>query len=134
YVYDPDDQVKIVGDIVGTTDFTDPFYSENPGFPDLMEALVDENAYLPGTNYAEYLSPELRVSNDSSPTLLFYGNADPLVPLTNGTTLNVALNTSQIDHNFTVYEGGHGNWTQNDIENMKEQISTFVDTYLEVAE
>lgn len=132
YVYDTDDQVKIVGDIVGPTDFTDPFYSNNPNFPALMAALVDESAYPQGTNYAEVLSPALRVSNASSPTLLFYGNADPLVPLTNGTTLNTALNNSQIDHSFTIYDGGHGDWAQSDIENMKEQISIAVDTYMEV--
>ena len=132
YVYDTDDQVKIVGVIVGPTDFTDPFYCNNPNFPALMAALVDESAYPQGTNYAEVLSPALRVSNASSPTLLFYGNADPLVPLTNGTTLNTALNNSQIDHSFTIYDGGHGDWAQSDIENMKEQISIAVDTYLEV--
>ncbi len=132
YVYDNDDQVKVVGDIVGPTDFTDPFYSENPNFPALMAALVDESAYPPGTNYAEVLSPALQVSNASSPTLLFYGNADPLVPLSNGETLKNALNNSQIDHSFTVYDGGHGDWAPNDIENMKEQLSTAVDTYLGV--
>lgn len=132
YVFDTDDQVKMVGDIVGPSDFTDPFYSNNPDFQFLMAALVDENAYPPGTNYAEVLSPALRVSNASSPTLLFYGNADPLVPLSNATTLNSALNTAQIDHSFTVYEGGHGDWAPNDIEDLKAQISAYVDTYLEV--
>ncbi len=134
YAYDPDDQIKMVGDIVGPSDFTDPFYSENPDFPLLMAALVDENAYPPGTNYAEVLSPALRVSNTSSPTLLFYGNADPLVPLSNATTLNSALNTALIDHNFTVYEGGHGDWSNVDIEDMKAQISFYIDTYLKVDE
>lgn len=134
YVYDIDDQVKMVGDIVGPTDFTDPFFSENPNFPFLMAALVDETAYPPQTNYAEVLSPALRVSSASSPTLLFYGNADPVVPLSNGTTLNDALNTEQIDHNFTVYSGGHGNWAANDIEAMKEQISVYIDTYLPIGE
>ncbi|CAM3429561.1 alpha/beta hydrolase [Aequorivita lipolytica] len=134
YDYDPDDQVKIVGDIVGPTDFTDPFYSGNPGFPLLMAALVDEGAYPPGTNYPEVLSPVFRVSNGSSPTLLFYGNSDPLVPLSNGAALNAALNTAQIDHSFTVYEGGHGDWAANDIENMKSKISGYIDTYLEISE
>ncbi len=134
YAYDPDDQVKMVGDIVGPSDFTDPFYSGNPDFQALMAALVDENAYPPGTNYAEVLSPALRVSNASSPTLLFYGNADPLVPLSNANTLNAALNSAQIDHNFTVYDGGHGDWAPNDIEDLKMQISTYVDTYLKVNE
>lgn len=134
YAYDPDDQVKIVGDIVGPTDFTDPFYFENPGFQALMEALVDESAYPLGTNYAEVLSPAFQVSNASSPTLLFYGNADPLVPLSNAISLNSALNTAQIDHNFTVYDGGHGNWATNDIEDLKAQVSMYIDTYLKVNE
>lgn len=132
YDYDTDDQIKIVGDIVGPTDFTDPFYSENPGFLLLMAALVDESAYPSGTNFPEILSPSFRVSRESSPTLLFYGNADALVPLTNGMALNSALNIAQIDHSFTVYEGGHGNWAATDIENMKTQLSTYIDTYLEV--
>lgn len=134
YVYDADDQVKLVADIVGPTDFTDPFFSEDPGFPILMALLVDESAYSPGTNYPEVLSPALQVSADSSPTLLFYGNADPLVPITNANTLNTALNIAQIDHNFNVYEGGHGNWATDDIEDMLAQISDYINTYLEVVE
>ncbi len=134
YVYDPDDQVKMVGDIVGPTDFTDPFFSENPNFSAYLEALVDESAYPVGTDYAAILSPALLVSNASSPTLLFYGNTDPLVPLSNATTLNTALNNAGIDHNFTVYDGGHGDWAPNDIEDLKAQISMYVDTYLEVSE
>ena len=132
YVYDTDDQIKMVGDIVGPVDFTDPFYSENPDFQFLMAALVDESAYPQGTNYAEVLSPALQVSRSSSPTLLFYGNADPLVPLSNATTLNEALNMEEIDHNFTVYEGGHGDWSPTDFEDLQTQISTYVDAYLEV--
>ncbi len=134
YVYDPDDQVKIVADVVGPTDFKDPFYSENPNFTALMTLLVDESAYPSGTDYAKVLSPALQVTTDSSPTLLFYGNADPLVPLSNATTLNSALNTAQIDHNFNVYEGGHGDWAPRDIDDMLAQVSSYVDIYLEVTE
>lgn len=134
YVYDLDNKVKMVADIVGPTDFTDPFYTSNPGFTILLAALVDENAYPQGTNYSEVLSPALQVSNTSSPTLLFYGNTDALVPLSNGVTLNNALNTAQIDHRFTVYEGGHGDWAAADIENMLTQINDYVDTYLFVNE
>lgn len=134
YVYDTDDQVKLIADIVGPTDFTDPFFTENPDFPALMTLLVDESAYPSGTNYAEVLSPALQVSGNSSPSLLFYGNADPLVPLSNANTLNAALNTAQIDHNFNVYEGGHGNWAQNDLADMLSQISDYIDIYLEFVE
>ncbi len=132
YVYDVNNRIKMVANIVGPTDFTDPFYTDNPNFPLLLSLLIDEDAYPSGANYAEIVSPALQVSNNSSPTLLFYGNADPLVPLSNGETLNAALNNAQIDHNFTVYEGGHGDWAAIDIEDMKTQISAYIDTYLEV--
>ncbi len=132
YVYDTNDQVKLVADIVGPTDFTDPFFSDNPDFSALMALLVDETAYPPGTNYASVLSPALQVSSDSSPSLLFYGNTDPIVPLSNATTLNTALNTAQIDHIYNVYEGGHGNWAQSDLTDMLTQISNYINIYLEV--
>lgn len=132
YVYDTNDQVKMVADIVGPTDFTDIFYSSNPGFTILLAALVDESAYPTNTSYPEILSPALQVSNASSPTLLFYGNQDTLVPLSNGETLNNALTNAEIDHNFTIYDGGHGNWAQNDIENMISQISSYINVYLKI--
>ncbi len=134
YVFDSDDQVKFVGDIVGPSDFTDPFYSGNPDFQFLMAALVDERAYPPGTNYAAELSPALNVSLKSSPTLLFYGNADPLVPLSNATTLNTALDNAQVDHTLNIYEGGHGDWSAVDIEDMKAQLSAYVDVFLKIDE
>ncbi len=133
-VYDSDDQVKMVGNIVGPADFTDPFYSDNPNFPVYLTALVDESAYPTGTNYAAVLSPALQVSNASSPSLLFYGNTDPLVPLSNAITLNTALNNAQVDHNFTVYDGGHGDWSSNDYEDLKTQLSMYINTYLKVSE
>lgn len=133
YVYDTDDQVKMVCDIVGPTDFTDPFYADNPNFDLLLAVLVDESAYPNGTNFAEATSPALQVSSAGSPSILFYGNQDPLVPLTNGERLNVALTNAQIAHAFTVYEGGHGNdWSEASYEDMQVQISGFIDTYLEM--
>ena len=132
YVYDTKNRVKMVADIVGPTDFTDPFYSNDPNFPIFMAFLVDENAYPQGSNFPQLLSPAFQVSSHSSPTLLFYGDADPLVPLSNAIALQSALNTFQIDHNYTVYNGGHGDWEPKDIENMTEQISTYIDQYLKI--
>lgn len=135
YVYDADDLVKFVGNIVGPTDFTDPFYSDNPNFSVLLSLLVDQNAYPAGTNLAVATSPALQVSNAASPTLLFYGDQDPLVPLTNGQTLDAALNTQGTTHIFNVYEGGHGDdWTDADLLNTQIQLSEYIDTYLTIEE
>tara|TARA_B100000809_G_scaffold266864_1_gene332323 strand:+ start:5348 stop:6244 length:897 start_codon:yes stop_codon:yes gene_type:complete len=132
YVYDTHDVVKMVADLVGPTNFTDPFYAENPLFRLGLNALVDESAYPFGTNYAEVTSPALQVSNTSSPSILFYGNQDPLVPLTNGVLLNDKLSNSSITHSFTVYDGGHGDWEDTSIINLQLQLTDFINSHLPI--
>ncbi len=135
YVYDTDNLVKFVGNIVGPSDFTDPFYTGNPNFSILFSLLVDTSAYPPGIDLAVATSPTLQVSRSSSPTLLFYGDQDPLVPLTNGQTLDAALTTEDITHIFNVYEGGHGDdWSEEDLLNTQVQLSSYIDTYLTITE
>jgi len=133
YVYDAIDAVKMVCDIVGPTDFTDPFYADNPDFPFLLSLLVDESAYPVGTNYTEAVSPALQVTEDSSPSILFYGNMDPLVPLSNGETLEAALSEAMVTHSFTVYKGGHGNdWSEASMLDLQQQLTAFINTHLAV--
>lgn len=133
YVYDISDDVKMVCDIVGPSDFTDPFYASDPAFNILLSLLIDESAYPAGTNFIEEVSPALRVSSMSSPSILFYGESDPLVPLTNGQRLQTALSNTGITHSFTIYEGGHGDdWSETNIEDLKSKISNFITTFLAV--
>ena len=134
YVYDTDDHVKMVCDIVGPTDFTDPFYMSNPNFDALFQLLVDTTAYPNGANLLEATSPAFQVSPDSSPTIMFYGDQDPLVPLTNGMVLDSALSNAQIDHSFTIYEGGHGNdWSPEAQADLQAQLISFINTYPDIA-
>tara|TARA_R110000851_G_scaffold81391_6_gene178806 strand:- start:23939 stop:24766 length:828 start_codon:yes stop_codon:yes gene_type:complete len=132
YVYDTDDKVKMVCDIVGPTDFTDPFYTENPNFQVLLNALVDESAYPQNSNIAELISPALQVTKSSSPTILFYGDKDPLVPLSNGEKLQTILSDNMISNSFTVYEGGHGDWSQASNIDLQDQLTSFITEYLPI--
>lgn len=133
YTYDTDDLVKFVIDVVGPSDFTDPFFADDPNFPIALALLVDESQFPDGTDYAVANSPALVVNSTSSPTFLFYGNQDPIVPLTNGERLNDALNTSGIPNQFTVYDGGHGDdWSVADGIDLSIQTSTYVNTYLAI--
>lgn len=134
FVYDTHDVVKMVADIVGPTNFTDPFYADNPLFGLALNALVDESSYPFGTNYAEATSPALQVSNISSPSILFYGNQDLLVPLTNGELLNDNLSNASITNSFTVYDGGHGNWDNASMLNLQIQLSDFINSHLPIIE
>jgi len=133
YVYDTTDMVKFVINIVGPSDFTDPFYADDPSFNLALALLVDESAFPPGTNYAEANSPSKVASASSSPTLLFYGDMDPLVPLTNGQSLDNALTTTGTEHTFTVYQGGHGDdWSDADRTDLTLKMINYVNTYLPI--
>ena len=133
YVYDNDDLVKMVCSIVGPTDFTDPFYSESPEYQILLNALVDESAYAAGTDYAQATSPVFQVTSNSAPTIMFYGNEDPLVPISNGTNLELALASNSVSHSFTIYEGGHGDdWSQENYDNLQQQLIDYLLEYLPV--
>ncbi len=134
YVYDTEDRVKMVCDIVGPTDFTDPFYTENPNFQVLLDALVDESAYPENSNITELLSPSLQVTENSSPTILFYGDEDPLVPLSNGEKLHTELSNHMVTNSFTVYSGGHGDWSDSSNLDLQIQLSSFIKEHLTITE
>ncbi|MDC7997915.1 alpha/beta hydrolase [Gilvibacter sediminis] len=133
YVYDDEDWVKMVCSIVGPTDFTDPFYSENPEYQILFDFLVDESAYAADTDYAVATSPVFQVNANSAPTIMFYGNEDPLVPISNGTNLEAALADASISHSFTIYDGGHGDdWSPENYENLQQQLIAYIQEHLPV--
>lgn len=132
FVYDTNDQVKMVGDIVGPTDFTDPFYTNDPLFDLYLEALVDESQYDENTNIATEISPSYQVSQNSSPCIMFYGNQDPLVPLSNAESLEQALTNHNINYSFTVYEGGHGDWDEVSYLNLALQLTEFISENLPI--
>ena len=133
YTYDNDDLVKFVIDIVGPSDFTDPFFADDPNFPLALSLLADASQFPAGTDLAIANSPALVAHSGSSPTFLFYGDQDPIVPLTNGQRLNTALDNQNITHEFTVYEGGHGDdWSDADGIDLSLKTSSYVNTYLAI--
>lgn len=131
FVYDTEDRVKFVADIVGPTNFNDPFYSENYPISMMIDMLVDQSAYPEDTHYVEELSPLNHVSTRASPICMFYGDADPLVTQNDGAALENAFDQLGIDHILRVYEGGHGdNWSTTDMDEMFQIIGNFIEVYL----
>lgn len=132
YVYDLDNQVKVVGDVVGPTDFTDPFFTEQDGFENLTAYLVDESAYPPNTDFTVALSPVFHVSSTSSPTIMFYGEDDVLVPVSNAHALKTALNEMGIPNSLTFYPGGHGDWNEASFDDFEIKLKNFIQMNFEI--
>ena len=118
--------------MVGPTDFTDPFYQNRPDFEELMDLLVDEKTYPNISENLEVLSPAHQINQDSSPTIMFYGLEDPIVPINNAYVLKEELTENNIDKSFHTYNGGHNNWTEADYENLHNELSLFINEHLAI--
>ena len=142
YKYDVEKDIQFVGSLGGPTNFLDPHYQE--ASTELINLLVDKDYYNStslGTqitheiDYLKKLSPTFEVSTSSRPTILFYGDEDAVVPLSNGIILNTYLKQSSVEKNLNIYEGGHGGWkseAQYEITNFK--LKEFINTHLYVSE
>ncbi|TSJ44939.1 alpha/beta hydrolase [Fluviicola chungangensis] len=128
YGYDPNHCVKGICNTVGPSDLTDPNYLDNPLYSSIYPVLINGGAQ----NQAgvEMVSPALRVTSDSPPTISFYGDSDPLVPATQMALLHNALNAKGVYNQATMYQGaGHGNWNQTQSNDCIAKILVFVNTY-----
>ena len=131
YSRNENDYVKLAGNIIGPTNFLDPSYvdSDNPTFIATISAIVAATGRpLTDTDFYNAVSPIHFVDNSTIPTIQFLGDEDPLIPVTQGTSLQDELNNSGIANDLIIYEGeGHGwtdpdNWTD-----TAERFAAFVD-------
>lgn len=121
--------VKVVVDLVGPADLTDPAYTEDPIVSELFLALVGPCRYAECPDLYNATSPVTYVSADSAPTIGFYGNADPLVPISQVGLLKNKLDAYGVINNFTVYPGGHFDWAWEYTEDMILQMADFFNTH-----
>ncbi len=140
YKYDTDNDVKFVGSLCGPTNFLDPHY--NGVANQLVDLLVDIKYYQKQTStnylfteYLKKLSPTYNVSYTSKPTILFYGDTDMVVPLSNGLTLNEDLSNHNIETSLNIFEGGHGAWyTETYNETLHNNLQAFITEHLFVSD
>ncbi len=118
YAYNSNNDVKMACSIVGPTDFTDPNYLNNPLLFASFESVTGVS-YNDNPGYYQQLSPLSRATVSSPPTILFYGNQDPLIPTTQGVNMQARLDQLGVYNEFTLYNGGHGNWA------FADQLDTY---------
>ena len=123
YAYNPD--VKIVCSIVGPTDFNDLNYTSNPFMVDMFQGVTGVN-YVANPSYYNQISPVYRATANAQPTIMLYGNADPLIPTTQGQSLHNRLNQLGVYNEFYLYIGGHGDWSIPDQLDAYGKLVTFI--------
>lgn len=126
YKFDTSRKVKAICSIVGPTDFNDPSYIGSEMQATILPYLVANNIT---SDYLSEVSPTTYVSAQSPPTIQFHGNADPLIPPTQGTRLKAQLDAVGVANEFHVYNAGHGNFNVVDTQDIYGKLSAFFATH-----
>lgn len=122
YKFATADQVKAVCSIVGPTDFNDPAYVGSELQATILPYLVANNVT---TAYLAEVSPITYVTAQTVPTIQFAGNADPLIPNTQGTRLKAQLDASGVSNELHIYNAGHGNFNIADTQDIYGKLGAF---------
>lgn len=125
YRFDTQHKVKAVCNIVGPTDFNDPAYAEN-------ELALAMAAALGGNTSESFLaevSPVTHVHTQSAPTIQFMGNADPLIPITQGQRLKTALDNASVANELNLYNAGHGDFSIADTQDIYAKLGVFLNAH-----
>lgn len=118
-------EIKVVCSIVGPTNFTDPNYLNNVTLSSLYLAVAGQT-YAQNPTFFVNASPYHKATSVSPPTLLLYGNTDPLVPITQGQDMHSKLDQLGVYNEFKLYNGGHGDWSNPDLIDAYSRITAFI--------
>ena len=113
YAFDPQNYVKGVINTVGPADLTDPSFTDNFILMGVLGGLLGNAIYNYPANQGLFAeaSPAKQVTTSSPPTLSFYGDQDPLIPVTQMPLLSAQLESKGVWHQETMYPGGgHAVW------------------------
>ena len=130
YAFDPNLFVKGICNTVGPTDLTDTAYINHPIYNAILGGLVGNVTYSQNPALYAEVSPAKRVTTDSPKTISFYGSVDPLIPVTQMSLLQKALDANGVESEATMYMGdGHGNWSPENAQDYLVKIISFIDKY-----
>ncbi len=118
-------EIKVICSIVGPTNFTDPNYLNNVTLSSLYLAVAGQT-YAQNPTFFVNASPYHKATSVSPPTLLLYGNVDPLVPITQGQDMHSKLDQLGVYNEFKLYNGGHGDWSNPDLIDAYSRITAFI--------
>lgn len=126
YGFDPEDRIKAVCSIVGPTDFTDPAYVNDPNFQMGLYPLVGPVPYTENPALYASVSPVNHVSSSAPPTIQLCAGQDELIPVSQGSRLQQALDESGVYNEYYLYPtASHGSWSLDVIFDMQVKLTNF---------
>ena len=130
YLTDTNHDVKAVCSIVGPTDFLDPAYinSTNPQFQIVAEQFLGDS-FQDNPALYESTSPITHIDALDAPSILFYGDVDDLIPVSQATRLRDKLTSVNIPVDYTLFPGVGHNLIGADFNEIATKIDTFFDQY-----
>ncbi|WP_338792978.1 alpha/beta hydrolase [Bernardetia sp. MNP-M8] len=134
YKYDKENQVKVVCDVVGPTDFLHSSYTNSPN-PETQQIalaiqLLTGKTVENDATYFENISPKYAINSQSPPTIMFYGGVDTLVPFQQGEVLKETLSQFNVTNEYYIYpEEGHG-FNEANILDALEKSTAFIRIHL----
>ncbi len=129
YTFDPNHFVKGICNTVGPTNLTDTAYLNHPIYTAILGGLVGNVTYSQNPALYAEVSPAKRVTTDSPKTISFYGSADPLIPVTQMSLLQKAMDANGVASEATMSMGdGHGNWSPANAQDYLLRIIDFIES------
>lgn len=121
YAYQGDNnkKIKAVINIVGPSDLSDPNFKNYSDYTFVKNHLVDPAIIPERVTMVSFASPIYWINRNSPPTISFFGNNDQVIPLSQKSILDSALNKNDIYNQSFEFPGGHLDW-------MNEKNSSFV--------
>jgi len=110
YKFNQDKKIKAVINIVGPSDLSDPNFRNYSDYSFVEKHLVDAKAIPTGISINQFANPINWSSTISPPTVSFYGNSDKVIPLSQKTILDSALNKNKVFNQSFEFSGGHLDW------------------------
>lgn len=123
-------KVKAIVDFFGPTDMADMYnHPLNPMFVPALEALFNGTPSTQAALY-EQSSPIRFVNPASPPTIILQGGLDPLVAVSQSTSLDAELQAKGVAHEYVFYPAeGHG-WVGVNLTHSFNKIQAFLETHV----
>ena len=124
----PNSNISSIIDVVGPTNFADPYYTNNALFQALATSYLGAT-WVQNAALHQAASPVNYVSATSPPTFMAYAGLDQLVPPTNGTALRDAYQQAGATYEYYTYPNEPHEISNTAILDILAKAVPFLQTY-----